>query len=55
MRVLVMGGTLFNGYALVKELVRTGHDVTILNRGKTQVDLPRSVHRLIGDRNHADS
>ena len=50
MRVLVMGGTLFNGYALVKELVRTGHDVTVLNRGKTQVDLPRSVHRLIGDR-----
>jgi nucleoside-diphosphate-sugar epimerase len=50
MRVLVMGGTLFNGYALVKELVRTGHEVTILNRGKTQVDLPRSVRRLIGDR-----
>ncbi|TML10747.1 MAG: NAD-dependent epimerase/dehydratase family protein [Actinobacteria bacterium] len=54
MRVLVMGGTLFNGYALVKELVRTGHDVTILNRGKTQVDLPRSVHRLIGDRTDHD-
>jgi nucleoside-diphosphate-sugar epimerase len=50
MRVLVMGGTLFNGYALVRELVRTGHDVTILNRGKTQVDLPRSVRRVIGDR-----
>jgi nucleoside-diphosphate-sugar epimerase len=50
MRVLVMGGTLFNGYALVRELVRTGHDVTILNRGKTQVDLPKSVRRVIGDR-----
>ena len=45
-----MGGTLFNGYALVRELVRTGHDVTILNRGKTQVDLPKSVRRVIGDR-----
>ena len=31
-RVLVMGGTQFNGLALVHELVRSGHDVTILNR-----------------------
>ena len=54
MRVLVMGGTLFNGYALVRELVRTGHDVTILNRGKSQVDLPRSVRRVIGDRTDHD-
>lgn len=45
-----MGGTQFNGYALVRELVRRGHDVSILNRGKTQVELPRSVRRLIGDR-----
>ena len=35
MRVLVMGGTQFNGLALVRELVRTGHDVTVLNRGQT--------------------
>ena len=53
MRVLVMGGTLFNGLALVKELVRTGHEVTILNRGKTEVDLPRSVRRLFSDRTDA--
>ena len=32
MRVLVMGGTQFNGLALVHELVTTGHDVVILNR-----------------------
>ena len=35
MKVLVMGGTQFNGLALVRELVRSGHDVTILNRGKS--------------------
>ena len=29
MRVLVMGGTQFNGLALVKELAQTGHDVVI--------------------------
>ena len=32
MRVLVMGGTQFNGLALVHELARCGHDVTIVNR-----------------------
>jgi nucleoside-diphosphate-sugar epimerase len=50
MKVLVMGGTQFNGLALVHELVRNGHEVTILNRGKTEAPLPRSVRRLIGDR-----
>jgi nucleoside-diphosphate-sugar epimerase len=50
MRVLVMGGTQFNGLALVRELVRAGHEVTVLNRGRTEADLPRSVRRLHGDR-----
>jgi nucleoside-diphosphate-sugar epimerase len=53
MRVLVMGGTQFNGLALVRELVRTGHDVTVLNRGQTAADLPRSVRRLRADRTDA--
>ena len=35
MKVLVMGGTRFNGLALVRELTRRGHDVTVLNRGQT--------------------
>jgi len=50
MKILVMGGTQFNGLALVRELVRTGHDVSVCNRGKTAADLPRSVSRLIADR-----
>ena len=50
MRVLVMGGTQFNGLALVHELVRAGHDVTICNRGKSQAELPGGVERLVADR-----
>ena len=50
MRVLVMGGTQFNGRALVHELVRAGHDVTVCNRGRTPAELPAGVRRLIGDR-----
>ncbi len=50
MKILVMGGTQFNGLALVRELSRHGHDVTVLNRGKTPVELPRGVQRLFADR-----
>lgn len=51
MRVLVMGGTRFNGLSLVHELVRHGHEVTTFNRGVSEAVLPRSVKRLYGDRN----
>ena len=52
MKVLVMGGTRFNGLALTKELVKHGHDVTVFNRGQSEAALPRSVRRLYGDRNN---
>jgi len=48
--VLVMGGTMFNGLALVRELCKHGHDVTVLNRGKTEAIVPRGVQRLFADR-----
>ncbi|MCH2170785.1 NAD-dependent epimerase/dehydratase family protein [Myxococcota bacterium] len=50
MKVLVIGGTQFNGLSLVRELARCGHDVTILNRGITEAPLPASVRRLKADR-----
>jgi dTDP-glucose 4,6-dehydratase len=50
MKVLVMGGTQFNGLALVHELANTGHDVTILNRGQSEADLPLGIHRAYADR-----
>ena len=45
-----MGGTQFNGLALVHELVRQGHDVTIVNRGQTDAPLPEGINRLYADR-----
>ncbi len=53
MKVLVVGGTQFNGLALVRELVKHGHDVCVLNRGVTQAELPRPVRRLQADRTDA--
>ncbi len=54
MKVLVMGGSQFNGYSLVMELVKHGHEVTVLNRGRTAVDFPQSVRRLVADRTDRD-
>jgi nucleoside-diphosphate-sugar epimerase len=52
-KVLVMGGTRFNGLALVQELAKWGHQVTVLNRGQSEARLPRAVRRLYADRtNH---
>ena len=50
MNILVMGGTRFVGLAVVEELEKYGHAVTIFNRGVTPVTLPASVRRLYGDR-----
>ncbi len=54
MNVLVMGGTRFNGLAVVHELVAQGHQVTVCNRGRTESDIPDSVERLIADRTDHD-
>ena len=50
MRILVMGGTRFNGLHLVYELLKHGHEVTILNRGITEPPVPKIVTRLYADR-----
>lgn len=55
MKVLVMGGSRFNGLALVESLVAAGHDVTTFNRGVTNTDLPRGVTQLHGDRKDHDA
>lgn len=50
MKVLVIGGTLFIGRYLVEELVKAGHDVTVLHR-KPKHDLGRRVGNIAADRN----
>ncbi|MBW2668144.1 MAG: NAD-dependent epimerase/dehydratase family protein, partial [Deltaproteobacteria bacterium] len=39
MKALVLGGSQFVGLHTVRELVARGHDVTVLNRGKTTTEL----------------
>lgn len=50
MKALVLGGSQFVGLHTVQELVARGHDVTVLNRGKTATALPAGVQRLVADR-----
>ena len=54
MRVLVIGGTLFIGRLLVKDLLRKGYEVAVMHR-RTQHDLGRRVENLAADRNDPEA
>jgi 2'-hydroxyisoflavone reductase len=49
MRVLVIGGSMFLGRAVVAEALRRGDQVTTFNRGKSRPDMP-GAEALHGDR-----
>lgn len=49
-RVLVIGGTVFVGPSVVRELVAREHDVAVFHRGEHEIDLPASVRHIHGDR-----
>lgn len=54
MRILVLGGTVFVGRAIVEEALRTGAEVTLFGRGKTGAGLFPELTRLTGDRGTGD-
>lgn len=55
MDILVMGGSAFNGRALVPALVRAGHEVTVCNRGRTPIEHPPGVKTIAADRTDHDA
>ncbi|MBW2421676.1 MAG: NAD-dependent epimerase/dehydratase family protein [Deltaproteobacteria bacterium] len=55
MKALVLGGSQFVGLHTVRELVARGHEVTVLNRGKTPSQRPPGVESLIADRSDSES
>lgn len=55
MGTLVLGGSTFVGRRMVDLLVRQGHDVAVLNRGRTTSSLPEGVARIVGDRTSTES
>ena len=51
MRILILGGTVFLGRALVDAALARGHTLTLFHRGKHNPDLYPQVERILGDRN----
>ena len=49
-RVLVVGGTIFIGPSVVRQLAQAGHEVAIFHRGEHEIDLPEGVRHIHGDR-----
>ena len=50
MRILILGGTVFLGRALVDAALARGHTVTLFNRGQHNPDLFPAVEKLRGER-----
>lgn len=50
MKLLVLGGTLFLGRAVVDAALAAGHEVTLFHRGRTQPELFPQTQRVLGDR-----
>src|SRR5688500_4655288 len=55
MKVLYIGGTGEISYACVLESVRLGQQVTVLNRSRTDQELPPGVRQLSGDLENAEA
>lgn len=49
-RVLVVGGTVFIGPSVVRQLAQSGHEVAVFHRGQNEIALPDGVHHIHGDR-----
>ncbi|MFB6200721.1 MAG: NAD-dependent epimerase/dehydratase family protein [Halorhabdus sp.] len=50
MDVFIIGGTGVISTGITRQLVEAGHDVTIFNRGETDIEIPDSVFQIHGDR-----
>lgn len=50
MRILILGGTLFLGRALVEAALEQGHVITLFNRGRTNPNIFPGIEKLYGSR-----
>ena len=50
MKLLIIGGTVFLGRAVVESALSQGHEVTLFNRGQSNIDLFPEVEQLHGNR-----
>lgn len=50
MKILILGGTVFVGRAIVEACIGRGHEVTLFNRGQRNADLFPELEQLRGNR-----
>lgn len=50
MKILVIGGTIFVGKAIVEVAIEQGHEVVLFNRGKTNPERFSNLRTIVGDR-----
>ncbi len=50
MKILLIGGTVFLGRAIVDAALARGHEVTLFNRGKSNPGLYDDLEQIHGDR-----
>ena len=50
MKLLILGGPRFLGRSLIESALRSGHSITLFNRGRTEPELYPEVEKLRGDR-----
>lgn len=54
LRILILGGTGFTGPTQVRYALSRGHEVTVFNRGRREIEWPGPVEELVGDRDAGD-
>jgi 2'-hydroxyisoflavone reductase len=52
-KLLLLGGPRFLGRAVAYQVLERGHELTFVNRGRTNPELFPEVERLVGDRDGA--
>jgi 2'-hydroxyisoflavone reductase len=50
MKILILGGGVFLGDAVMRHALDRGHEVVVFNRGKARSAWPREVEAIVGDR-----
>ena len=55
MKILIIGGTGTISSAITRQLVASGHELWLINRGNRSDELPKGIHLITGDiNNHPD-
>lgn len=51
MKILILGGGIFLGAAVLRSALDRGHELTVFNRGRARSDWPQGAEAIVGDRN----